>query len=46
MALIKDRLQVADLMQSKGNSSGKTRPRRLLLCLDGVPREVIQAALP
>ncbi len=44
MALIKDRLQVADLMQSKGNSSGKTRPRRLLLCLDGVPREVIQGA--
>lgn len=32
-------------MQSDGgNGSGKTRPRRLLLCLDGVPREVIQGA--
>lgn len=32
-------------MQSNGsNGAGKTRPRRLLLCLDGVPREVIQEA--
>ena len=32
-------------MQGNGsNGAGKTRPRRLLLCLDGVPREVIQEA--
>ena len=28
----------------KKNSAGLTRPRRLLLCLDGVPYDVIQAA--
>ncbi|MCM3906121.1 MAG: alkaline phosphatase family protein [Pyrinomonadaceae bacterium] len=32
-------------MQSNGEKGpGKTRPRRLLLCLDGVPHEVIEAA--
>ena len=27
-----------------GNGAGKTRPRRLLLCLDGVPHKLIEAA--
>jgi hypothetical protein len=32
-------------MQSNGDKGpGKTRPRRLLLCLDGVPHEVIETA--
>ena len=32
-------------MKSNGdNGPGKTRPRRLLLCLDGVPHEVIETA--
>ena len=29
-------------MQGNGNGAGKTRPRRLLLCLDGVPHKVIE----
>lgn len=28
----------------QGNGAGKTRPRRLLLCLDGVPHKLIEAA--
>ena len=28
----------------KGNGAGKTRPRRLLLCLDGVPHKLIEGA--
>src|SRR5215470_3376092 len=31
-------------MQTNGYSSGKTRPRRLLLCLDGVPHNLIESA--
>ena len=27
----------------KGNGAGKSRPRRLLLCLDGVPHKIIEA---
>ncbi len=29
-------------MQGNGNGAGKTRPRRLLLCLDGVPHKLIE----
>ncbi len=28
----------------QGNGAGKSRPRRLLLCLDGVPHKLIEAA--
>ena len=28
----------------KGNGAGRTRPRRLLLCLDGVPHKLIEGA--
>src|SRR5262245_14935774 len=31
-------------MQGKVNGAGVSRPRRLLLCLDGVPHELILAA--
>ena len=31
-------------MESRGHGPGKSRPRRLLLCLDGVPHKLIESA--